>query len=87
MAKKLVLEISRDDETNEAFISVKSHSIDSDWTSGLLYLILNRYMHNMPESMQNKFFDETLAKFIYLLEGQQGAALMDIKREDEDWRS
>lgn len=84
MAKKLVLEISRDDETDDAFMHISPHSIDPDWTAGLLYMILNRYMHHMPDSMQNEFFDETIAKFTYLLKGQRGAALMDISSIDEE---
>jgi hypothetical protein len=82
MAKKLLLEILRDDETGEAFINIKPHSIDPDWTASLLYMIINRYMHHMPESMQIEFYKETLANFAYLLKDQQGAALMEFEESE-----
>ncbi len=78
MAKELLMKIYRDDEAEEAFINILPHSIDPSWTAELLYMILNRYMHHMPDSMQNDFYNETLSKFIYLLKDQKGAALFDI---------
>ena len=78
MAKKLLLEIYRDDETEEAFIHIKPHSIDPGWTAELLYMIINRYMHHMPDSMQNEFYKQTLENFAYLLKDQRGAALMEF---------
>lgn len=84
MAKKLVVEIFRDDDTDDAFMQFHPHGIDPGWVAEVMYMVLNRYMHAMPDSMQNEFFGETMQTFTYLLKDQLGAALLDINQVKEE---
>ena len=83
MAKELVMEIFRDDDTDKAFMQLHPHGIDPGWVAEVMYMVLNRYMHDMPDSMQNEFFAETMQIFTYLLKDQMGAALLDINQVKE----
>lgn len=78
------MEIFRDNDTDEAFTQFHPHGIDPGWVAEVMYMVLNRYMHDMPDSMQNEFFEETMQTFTYLLKDQLGAALLDINQVQEE---
>lgn len=42
---------------------VKSHDIDPMWVSAVLFLLLDRYLSNIPDDQQNEFYEKTLFYF------------------------
>jgi hypothetical protein len=80
--QKTILKISKDPETNAVALYFEGHHFDPDLCGGILYMILNRYLNNVPESDQIEFLDATLDVFKHLMKDQQGYTLMQLDEND-----
>lgn len=55
-----------DNKSNLWFPTIKdekSHDIDPMWVSATMFLLLDRYLNNIPDERQNEFYETTLFYF------------------------
>ena len=60
-----------------AIEDVKSHDITPEWVAGMAYVILDRYISSVDESMQHEFQEEMLHWLSLMLEDDKGSEYTD----------
>jgi hypothetical protein len=73
MKEEPIMQLYRDTETGDLLIHMENHSINAEWTSGLLYSILAKYLDCIPDSAQNEFLAEVLKLFNMLINRPESA--------------
>jgi len=65
------------DEWMPAIEDIKSHDITPVWAAGLAYVILDRYLSCIDESMQHDFQDQVMYWLEKMLKDNNGSEYVD----------
>jgi hypothetical protein len=60
-----------------AIEDIKSHDITPEWVAGIAYVIIDRYISSVEESIQHDFQEEMLHWLSLMIEDDEGSKYTD----------